>query len=63
MKGTKSRKVYDFDVVVSYSGGNIGVDYSFKNDLKKYMLSKNERENIISLKYAVNETEFSYISI
>ena len=51
--------------VVSYSGNNYGVDLSFDNDLKHYLLASkvNEREDIINLTYNVQDKEKSYISL
>ena len=49
----------------SYSGNNYGVDLSFNNNLKHYLLSTKEEqeEGIISLPYKEKEKEHSFISL
>ena len=49
----------------SYSGNNHGVEISFLNDLKHYLLSskKNEREDIHNLTYVCHDPEKSFISL
>ena len=47
---------------VSYSGHNIGVDAIFENDLNKYLLTGNKRENVRNIVYKMMD-EVSYVSI
>lgn len=47
----------------SYSGKNFGVDISFNNNLKKYLLSKNEKEGVTNIKYSSVDVEDSFISL
>ncbi len=50
----------------SYSGNNLGVDASFKNDLNKYLLSNNEsnRQDVVNVTYNTTmPTERSFISL
>lgn len=49
----------------SYSGNNYGVELSFLNDLKHYLLSskRNEREDIHNLTYTCRNSEKSFISL
>ena len=47
---------------VSYSGHNIGVDAIFENDLNKYLLTGNKRENVRNIVYKMMD-EISYVSI
>lgn len=53
-------------VACSYSGNNYGVEISFLNNFKKYLLSNNlfDDNNVTYLKYNTNiETEKSFISL
>lgn len=54
---------YENVISISYSGRNIGVDASFKNDLKKYLLSGSKREGVINLQYCVEDEEYSFVSM
>ena len=49
----------------SYSGNNSGVELSFLNNLKHYLLSskKNDREDICNITYTCSDPEKSFISI
>lgn len=49
----------------SYSGNNYGVELSFLNQLKHYLLSgkKNEREDIHNITYTCRDPEKSFISL
>lgn len=49
----------------SYSGSNYGVELSFLNSLKHYLLSSKENNsgNIINLTYDVKDAEHSFISL
>ena len=49
----------------SYSGNNYGVEISFLNDLKHYLLSakRNEREDIHNITYTCQNPEKSFISL
>lgn len=49
----------------SYSGNNYGVEISFLNNLKHYLLSskENENEDITNITYYVEESEHSFISL
>lgn len=50
----------------SYSGNNYGVDLSFENDLKKYLLSNNpsSSEDVVNLQYQTTiDKERSFISL
>ena len=49
----------------SYSGNNYGVEISFLNQLKHYLLSakKNEREDIHNITYTCRDPEKSFISL
>ncbi len=49
----------------SYSGNNYGVQLSFLNDLKHYLLSakKNEREDVHNITYTCRNPEKSFISL
>lgn len=49
-------------ISVSYSGGNIGVDASFNNNLNKYLFTGHARENVNNIVYSMPE-ELSYVSI
>lgn len=48
----------------SYSGNNFGVDLSFDNNLKKYLLSRNRNEETVNLQYKTTiDNERSFISL
>ena len=49
----------------SYSGNNYGVELSFNNSLKHYLLStkKEKEEGVVSLTYQEKEKEHSFISL
>ena len=52
-------KLYKNVLVCSYGGKNLGVDVSFNNNLKKYLLSHNESnlDNVVNLTYDIDEEE------
>ena len=50
-------------LVCSYGGLNYGVDISFLNNLKHYLLSAKEREDVTNLTYAMQHIENSFISL
>lgn len=50
-------------VSCSYSGKNIGVSASFRNNLKKYLFSVNALNGIIPLQYAAPDEEQSFVSV
>lgn len=54
-----------FNVIgCSYSGNNFGVDLSFNNSLKKYLLSRNRNEEVVNLQYRTTiDNERSFISL
>lgn len=56
---------YENVLSCSYSGNNYGVQISFLNDLKHYLLSgkRNEREDICNLTYNCQNPEKSFISL
>lgn len=54
---------YENVISISYSGRNIGVDASFKNNLKKYLLSGSTREGVTNLQYVVDDEEYSFVSM
>ena len=54
---------YENVISISYSGRNIGVDASFNNNLKKYLLSGSTRKGVTNLQYVVEDEEFSFISM
>lgn len=47
----------------SYSGSNYGVEISFLNNLKHYLLSSKESKNAINLTYTILDKEKSFISL
>lgn len=49
-------------IAVSYSGNNIGVDVSLNNNLNKYLLTGNPKDNINNIVYTM-DLEASYVSI
>ncbi len=53
---------YNSVLSVSYSGQNIGVDAIFNNELNKYLLTGNRRENVQNIVYKMKD-EVSYVSI
>lgn len=56
--------VYSNIVACSYGGSNFGVELSFNNELKKYLLSKNKSEEAINLQYKTSiDSEKSFISL
>ena len=61
------RRINDYSNVLacSYSGNNYGVELSFLNNLKHYLLSSKEnfREDIHNLTYTCNDPEKSFISL
>lgn len=51
-------------VACSYGGSNYGVELSFNNSLKKYLLSRNRNEEVINLQYKTTiDNERSFISL
>lgn len=50
-------------IACSYSGNNLGCNLSFNNKLNKYLLSKNEKENVTNIKYIIEDEEYSFISL
>lgn len=55
---------YSNIVACSYGGSNYGVELSFNNDLKKYLLSRNRNEDVINLQYnTMIDNEKSFISL
>lgn len=55
---------YSNVIACSYSGNNFGVDLSFDNNLKKYLLSRNGNEEAVNLQYKTTiDNERSFISL
>lgn len=55
---------YSNVIACSYSGNNFGVDLSFDNNLKKYLLSRNTNEEAVNLQYKTTiDNERSFISL
>ena len=55
---------YSNIVACSYGGSNYGVESSFNNDLKKYLLSRNRNEDVVNLQYNTTiDNERSFISL
>lgn len=55
---------YSNIVACSYSGNNFGVDLSFDNNLKKYLLSRNTNEEAVNLQYKTTiDNQRSFISL
>lgn len=55
---------YSNIVACSYGGSNYGVELSFNNDLKKYLLSRNRNEDVVNLQYNTTiDNERSFISL
>ena len=60
---SRSLAGYENGIACSYSGRNIGVTASFRNGLKKYLLSGNRLEGVTPLQYTVKDEEESFVSI
>lgn len=55
---------YSNIIACSYSGNNLGVDLSFDNELKHYLLSNNSREDCTNITYKTTiDKEKSFISL
>ena len=54
---------YENVIACSYSGNNIGVSASFDNDLKHYLFSANRKDFAESIRYLVEDEEWSFVSI
>ena len=55
---------YSNVIACSYSGNNFGVDLSFDNNLKKYLLSRNINKEAVNLQYKTTiDNERSFISL
>ena len=55
---------YSNIIACSYSGNNLGVDLSFDNELKHYLLSNNSREECTNITYKTTiDKEKSFISL
>lgn len=55
---------YSNIVACSYGGRNFGVELSFNNELKKYLLSRNRNEDVVNLQYNTTiDNERSFISL
>ncbi len=71
VRNTESRDMIYMDksgysnvIACSYSGNNFGVDLSFNNNLKKYLLSRNINEEAVNLQYKTTiDNERSFISL
>jgi hypothetical protein len=59
----KNLKCFQNIISCSYSGNNYGVATSFNNELNKYLLSRNFKENVININYSNFDTEESFISL
>ncbi len=58
------KSMYTNVIGCSYSGNNFGVDLSFDNNLKKYLLSRNRNEEVVNLQYKTTiDNERSFISL
>lgn len=56
--------VYSNIVACSYGGSNYGVELSFNNELKKYLLSRNRNDGVVNLQYnTMIDNERSFISL
>lgn len=56
--------VYSNIISCSYGGNNFGIDLSFDNNLKKYLLSRNINEEAVNLQYKTTiDNERSFISL
>lgn len=56
--------VYSNIVACSYGGSNYGVELSFNNELKKYLLSRNRNDGVVNLQYNTTiDNERSFISL
>lgn len=59
-----NKSEYSNVIACSYSGNNFGVDLSFDNNLKKYLLSRNGNEEAVNLQYKTTiDNERSFISL
>lgn len=57
-------RIYSNIISCSYSGNNFGVDLSFNNELRKYLLSRNRNEEVVNLQYRTTiDNERSFISL
>lgn len=57
-------RAYSNIVACSYGGSNYGVELSFNNELKKYLLSRNRNEDVVNLQYSTTiDNERSFISL
>lgn len=57
-------RIYSNIISCSYSGNNFGVDLSFNNELRKYLLSRNRNEEVVNLQYGTTiDNERSFISL
>lgn len=55
---------YSNIIACSYSGNNLGVDLSFDNELRHYLLSNNKKDNCINITYNTTiDKEKSFISL
>lgn len=60
----KTLNGYSNIIACSYSGNNLGVDLSFDNELKHYLLSNNKKDNCINITYNTTiDKEKSFISL
>lgn len=58
------RNGYSNILSCSYGGSNFGVELSFNNELKKYLLSRNRNEDVVNLQYNTTiDNERSFISL
>ena len=55
--------VFSNVLACSYSGNNYGVETSFQNDLKHYLLSSKPKESVHNITYCCNNPEKSFISL
>lgn len=56
--------VYSNIVACSYGGSNYGVELSFNNELKKYLLSRNRNDGVVNLQYNTTiDNERSFVSL
>lgn len=56
-------QLYKNIICCSYGGRNYGVDFSFNNNLNKYLFSFGKREGINNITYVVEDEEKSFISL
>ena len=59
----KSLNCYQNVISCSYSGNNFGVDTSLNNNLKKYLFSRNTRNDVTNINYHITDVENSFISL